>query len=71
MKFQLVHKGDTAINAVFHITNARCDVVGGANIPRAEAAAFQKHWVGARAPGTPPAPPRPRGPALNLNPSRA
>ena len=52
MKFQLVHKGNTAVNAVFHVLDEKDTVVGSVNVPPSQADDLQKHWRGAPAPGT-------------------
>ena len=50
MTFQLMHKGDTAVNAVFHVVDSAGTTVGSINVPHGQAGDLLKHWRG-HAPG--------------------
>ena len=65
MTFQLVHKGNTAANAVFHVLDEKDTVVGSVNVPPSQAADLLRHWRGANTPGTP-ARTRPQRPRAKL-----
>ena len=47
MTFQLMHKGDTAVNAVFHVVDSAGTTVGSINVPHGQEDDLQKCWRGA------------------------
>ena len=46
MTFELVHKGNTAANAVFHVLDSAGTVCGSINVPRGQEDDLQRQWRG-------------------------